>query len=293
MSAIRPHRCPQQCPHPSRPTFITVGADFQADRGEFEVVGWGRDEESWSLDYTIIEGDPELPDFWRRVDDYLLRSWRREDGTELKVMAACLDSGHHTEHVYQFARARLGRRIWAVKGQSARHGQRSPVWPTARPSSRRKQGFRPVILGVNAAKDVIRSRLAIEKVGPGYMHFPAERDLAYFSQLTSERLVTKHVGGTKFRVWELPRGRANEALDCRVYAYAALAGLMHFGLQLNRKAAEAERRREAPPDPEHRPALPEERPATRDPITLPQTTSPMVKVTSLQPKLTRSQRMAR
>jgi phage terminase large subunit GpA-like protein len=33
-------------------------------------------------------------------------------------------------------------------------------------------------------------------------------------------------------------GRANEALDCRVYAYAALHGLMHMGLKLNRVADE-------------------------------------------------------
>ncbi|HHH0761914.1 TPA: hypothetical protein ACPZCJ_001567 [Yersinia enterocolitica] len=29
---------------------------------------------------------------------------------------------------------------------------------------------------------------------------------------------------------------ANEALDCRVYAYAALAGLFHLGLKLNTRA---------------------------------------------------------
>jgi phage terminase large subunit GpA-like protein len=31
-------------------------------------------------------------------------------------------------------------------------------------------------------------------------------------------------------------GRANERLDCRVYAYAALRGLIHLGLKLNREA---------------------------------------------------------
>jgi phage terminase large subunit GpA-like protein len=36
--------------------------------------------------------------------------------------------------------------------------------------------------------------------------------------LTAERLVTKK----KKLMWELPAGRRNEALDCRVYSYAAL-----------------------------------------------------------------------
>lgn len=35
-------------------------------------------------------------------------------------------------------------------------------------------------------------------------------------------------------------GRANEALDCRVYGYAALCGLMHMGLKLNVRAANLE-----------------------------------------------------
>ena len=215
---------------------ITVGADFQAYRGEFEVVGWGRDEESWSLDHHVIEGDPAGLDFWKEVDAYLRRTWSRADGRPFEVMAACLDSGHHTERVYAFSKARLGRRIWAIKGESARGGARSPVWPTKRPSSRNKASFRPVILGVNAAKDVIRSRLLMETPGPQYMHFPADREVGYFSQLTAERLVTKAAGGHKFRVWELPPGRANEALDCRVYAYAALCGLQHMGLKLNKRA---------------------------------------------------------
>lgn len=41
-------------------------------------------------------------------------------------------------------------------------------------------------------------------------------------------------------MWELPSGRANEALDCRVYAYAALCGLTHLGLKLNRRAIDIE-----------------------------------------------------
>jgi len=68
------------------------------------------------------------------------------------------------------------------------------------------------------------------------MHFPNDRDIGYFEQLTSERSVVKVSGGQKYRVWELPSGRANEALDCRVYAYAALCGLTHLGLKLNRRA---------------------------------------------------------
>jgi phage terminase large subunit GpA-like protein len=214
---------------------ITHGVDVQDYRVEIETVGWGHNEESWSLEHHVIDGEFSEPSTQAQLDEYLKRTWRRVDGRRLEAMATCIDSGgHHTQAVYGFAKARLARRVWAVKGESARFGQRSPVWPTKRPSARNKQSFRPVILGVNAAKDVVRQRLHLEQPGPGYMHFPADRDIGYFSQLTSERSITKTMDGVRFRVWELPPGRANEALDCRVYAYGALCGLTHLGLQLNR-----------------------------------------------------------
>jgi terminase, large subunit len=216
---------------------ITVGGDVQDDRIELEVVGWGRNEESWSLDYERFAGDPETPELWDQVDRYLKRIRRRADGRGFEVMAACIDSGgHHTQKVYEFAKARLGRKVWAIKGESAVGGKRSPVWPTKKPMSRTKASFRPVIIGVNAAKDTIRARLHIDQPGPGYMHFPSDRDISYFAQLVAERSVVKVSGGQRFRVWELPPGRANEALDCRVYAYAALCGLLHMGLKLNKRA---------------------------------------------------------
>jgi phage terminase large subunit GpA-like protein len=81
-----------------------------------------------------------------------------------------------------------------------------------------------------------------------------DRDANYFAQLVSERSVTKSIGGQRFRVWELSPGRANEALDLRVYAYAALCGLLHFGLQLNRRAADIEATYEGPIMPVMRPA---------------------------------------
>jgi phage terminase large subunit GpA-like protein len=216
---------------------LTASGDVQDDRVELETVGWGRNEERWSIDHEVFEGDPESDELWARVDAYLKRKWRRADGRPFEVMAACIDSGgHHTQKVYDFCKARIGRRIWAIKGESARGGARSPVWPTKRPSSRTKSTYRPIIIGVNAAKDVIRARLHIEEPGPGYMHYPSDRDINFFAQLVSERSVSKLVNGQKFRVWELPPGRANEALDLAVYSYAALCGLIHHGLKLNRRA---------------------------------------------------------
>jgi terminase, large subunit len=230
---------------------LTVGIDTQGYRIELELVGWGRNEESWSLDYHVIDGSFDEPETQALLEAYLRRTWKRADGRELKIEAACFDSGgNHTQAVYAFSKARLSRRVWAIKGESARMGQRSPVWPTKKPNSRNKASFRPVVIGVNAAKDVVRQRLHIQAPGPGYMHFPDDRDIGYYAQLTSERSIAKETNGVRYRVWELPPGRANEALDCRVYAYAALCGLSHYNLQLNRRVE----RLSTPPTPDEVPA---------------------------------------
>ncbi len=247
---------------------ITVGIDTQDDRFEMEIVGWGRNEESWSIAHDVIEGDLETDEPWKRLDAYLKQIWRREDGRGFTIMAGCMDSGgHHTQKVYEFCKERIGRRIWAIKGESARGGKRSPVWPTKKPTSRTKSQYRPIILGVNAAKDSVRARLHIEPPEPGqpaagYMHFPVERDLNYFSQLLAERSVVKTAGGQRYRVWEQLPGRANEALDCRVYNYGALCGLLYLGLKLN---ATADAIAANPEVLEAPPAQPEEKPQLRMP----------------------------
>ncbi|MGL4686617.1 MAG: phage terminase large subunit family protein [Commensalibacter sp.] len=230
---------------PTGVALLTAAGDTQDDRVELEVVGWGRNEERWSIAHIVVDGDPEGPSLWDEVDKILKRQWYRADGRPFAVKAACIDSGgHHTQRVYEFCRERLGRKIWAIKGESARGGQRSPVWPSKRPT-RRTRGFRPYIIGVNAAKDIIRARLHLPKPpdgvpSPGYMHYPADRDLSFFAQLVAERSVRKMISGKEVRIWEQTPGRANEALDLAVYSYAALCGLIQQGLHLNTYADKIE-----------------------------------------------------
>jgi phage terminase large subunit GpA-like protein len=220
---------PADCP--DGVALVTVGADSQGDRIELEFVGWGRDEESWSLAYEVVEGDQEKPEFWARVRELLVRRFLRADGVPFTAAAACFDSGgHHTQAVYRFCRENallLPGGVHAIKGASERTGQRSPIWPPVAAARRSKgSGYRPTLIGTNAAKDSIASRLLIEEPGPGFMHFPHWFDKARFDQLTSEQLVPKTVGGWTIRVWQPKASRSNEALDCRVYAYAALCGVI-------------------------------------------------------------------
>ena len=196
---------------------ITVGADIQGDRVELEFVAWGAEEESWSLDYIVIMGDFNRPEVQAAVDEQLQRKWTHPCGVEMRVMAAFLDSGHKAKSVYQFTRKRERMKIYACKG---RGGAGVPL--VSRPT---RQGVARAALfsvGTDTAKDIVYSRIQTADLGPGYMHFPSDRDEIWFRQLTAETKVTRYKDGVPYARFENPSKARNEALDCRVYALGAL-----------------------------------------------------------------------
>jgi phage terminase large subunit GpA-like protein len=212
---------------------VSCGVDVQDDRFEIERVGWGLGEESWSLDYHIIYADPSTPQAWQQLDDYLLTPTKTSDGRVLPVAATCIDSGgHHTQAVYAFVKVRARRHVNAIKGMA---GSNRPIWPK-RSSKNNKGKINLFAIGVDTAKDSIYSRLRIAEPGPGFCHFPEGRDKAWFDQLTAETVVTKYLKGFPVRVWQKRPSVRNEALDCRVYAYAALLSTNPTWARLARRA---------------------------------------------------------
>lgn len=63
---------------PAGVAVLTCGVDVQDNRLELEIVGWGRGEESWSIDYHILYGDPSTPELWEQLDNVLARRYRHE-----------------------------------------------------------------------------------------------------------------------------------------------------------------------------------------------------------------------
>jgi len=200
---------------PNEVILLTAGIDIQDDRLECEIVGWGLNEETWSIDYHIIYGDPSAPNIWQELELILTKTYEKPDKTKLKIVSTCIDSGHHTNMVYQFCKPRYARRVFAVKGIG---GEGKPI--VSRPNRNNIAKVTLFPLGVDTAKELIYSRLRIKEYGAGYCHFPKKYNEEYFRQLTAEKIVTKYRRGFKKREWVLMRPR-NEALDCRVYALSA------------------------------------------------------------------------
>jgi len=218
---------------------LTASVDVQDDRLECLVKGWGLDDESWFIDLKVFYGSPAQGEVWNMLDIFLKGKWKHELGVTLGIICVCIDSGgHFTQNVYEFTKARAGRRYFAVKGFGG-YGK-----PFIGKVSRNNRLRAPMIpLGVDTGKELIYARLEIDDPGPGYMHFSEKCDEEYFNQLTAERHITKYSRGFPTKVWVKKEGQRNEALDLEVYALAAYtvlnANMKALGAQLKARAKDS------------------------------------------------------
>lgn len=203
---------------------ITCGIDTQDNGLALEFVGWNAAGIAYGLGYYFIDGDTETSDPWIALRQYLKRKYKSENGKELSVSLACIDSGgHRTREVYAFCAAT--RNIFAIKGY-ARSSQQDPLvrgYSMQKLTSVGRGTGRIALysLGVNTGKDILIHNIAETLIGNVRLKWTSDPDAgytdSYFDQITAERRVEAK-NGTK---WELIPGRRNEALDCRVYAMAA------------------------------------------------------------------------
>jgi phage terminase large subunit GpA-like protein len=214
---------PFRAPVPAGGLVLTAGVDMQQDRLEVEVVAWGHGEESWSVDYAVLWGDPLQADVWDDLEELLSSTWLHESGAHLPILAACVDTGGtggNTQAAYDWLRGKTGRRIFGVKGVGG-WGRPIVASPTRKRSGKTARKVDLFLVGTDEAKLTVMRRLAVERPGPGFCHVPSDRGVDWFHQLTAEKLMTRYVKGFPVREWHQTRPR-NEALDCRVYALAAL-----------------------------------------------------------------------
>jgi len=244
---------------------LVAGADVQDDRLEVTVYGFGIGEECWAIDHRIIHGDPAGDQVWADLDDIILSGrYKHEGGSIIGCSATCIDSGgHHTKRVYEYCKSRKNRRIIAIKGMG---GFSRPVVsaPSRKRHGRDRRQIDLYTLGVDEIKSLVYTRLNNMAPGPGYIHFPIHDSFTaeWFEQLTAEIIKTKFKAGVPYRVWELPSGRRNEALDCAGYAYAALV-LLNPNLEaLAARLGDVEAPRE-PATTEQGPRKPRNRPVGR------------------------------
>lgn len=200
---------------------LTAGVDVQINRLAVQIIGWGRRETAWVIDWLEIPGDPAQNEVWQALNAYLEKPIMNQFGVPMRVMRYAVDSGFLTHEVYNYVRARKYHGAFATKGHS-QSGKAILGRPTAQDMNWRgktlKHGVDLYLIGVDSAKSSIFARIdADESLGESerLVHFSKELPDEYFEQLTAETYDQE-----KNR-WLKLAGRRNEALDTFVGAYAA------------------------------------------------------------------------
>jgi phage terminase large subunit GpA-like protein len=136
----------------------------------------------------------------------------------MRISAALIDSGgHHTERVYEFTRKHRLRRWIAIVGRAG----------IGRPLLSKESHVGPYetslyAVGVDTAKEDVYTSLRVTQPGAGYTYFSDALEAEYFRQLTAEKLVKTTKDFITTMKW-VKTSERNEALDCAVYARAAVS----------------------------------------------------------------------
>lgn len=221
---------------PAGVVLLTCGVDVQDNRLAVSVWGWGEGETGWLIWHQELMGDPTQTEVWGQLDQVLVTEWATASGKALKVSQVAVDSGGHCTHeVYRYVRDRVRQNVVAIKGSSRRNspavgkGNKVDVSFQGRVL---KCGVTLYQLGTDTIKTTLFGRLRHNEAGGvGTLHFGMAADEEYFRQLTSERQALRYHRGFPIREWVKKAGDRNEALDCVVYAYAAM---LLFSRRMNR-----------------------------------------------------------
>lgn len=223
---------------PNGALMLTCGVDVGKDYLTWEVVGWGRRMESWSIDTGVINGRLEEQETKDQLAALFDKTYKNSSDIEMPIEKGALDSGYNTQEVYAFCRwYGAPERVVPIKGQDSLQ----TVVGTPRPvdfnhnGERVRRGVMLWSVGVSVIKEQFYRWLNAEKptekeisagklYPTGYCHFP-QYDEEFFKQITAEQFIKKTDNrGFHTYIWEKIR-KDNHKLDCRGYARAAAAML--------------------------------------------------------------------
>jgi phage terminase large subunit GpA-like protein len=215
----------------------TMAADVQGDGIYYEVVSWGRDGQSWSIDYGFLPGETGDPQSaaWVALTEIYERRYPDAYGNHWPVDLAGVDSGYNTDAVLKWVRGKPNAK--ALKGED---GWYRPAlgMPAGREVSgsgkKRKRGVLIWPVGTWPLKGQLYAMLrkegprdGHELTPPGYCHFGEFHDELYFKQLTAEILKDTEKAGRIVKKW-VETG-PNHLHDCRIYNMALID---HWGIRV-------------------------------------------------------------
>jgi phage terminase large subunit GpA-like protein len=244
---------------PARALALTAGADVQKDRIEVSIWAWGRGMESWLVAHETLDGSPAEAAPWEALKRVLDRPIPAERGRAMHIERLAVDTGgQFTAEAYAHIRRMRDPRVLAVKGVEGWNRAAPVAGPTpvdvTEGGRRIRRGIRLWTVATATLKAETYRWLWLARPTPedieagaawldGWIHIPAGAEPEWVKQLVAEELVSVNDRrGFARQEWRKLRER-NEALDCRVYARAAL-----WVLGADRHGAKFWERREAARD---------------------------------------------
>jgi len=219
---------------PADVLMLTAGVDWQKNRCELIVMGWGDNAESWGVAYKTILGSPMELSTWQKLDKELSKRYAHPIAGSLGIVCTMIDSGKWQDAILAQTHMRTRQRIYGCKGARTIDRVLMDNKPTRIGAAKILQYH----IGTHEAKETIYSRLDLkpdedgESHPRGFIHFPKTAEFGpsaggeatgFFEMLLAEDSVIRRSSktGEFVRFFECQRGQRNEALDCMVYAMAA------------------------------------------------------------------------
>ena len=211
---------------------VTCGVDFNEHFTNLEFVGWGRDYQSWGLEYLKLEKHISDPTLWMDVNELLSRTFTHYKGRKIKVACSVLDSGYAADTVWNFVSKFQGdgRNIIAIKGVEG-VGERII---STKPSLSKKNNVPFYRLSSHTSNETLFSWLNVKNSElAGYCRFPKSYlKTDYFEELTAMSKLKVGKGRNPVGRWVQDMSKRCEANDCRRMAIAGLYHLTHLGFDL-------------------------------------------------------------
>ena len=84
--------------------FLTLTADIQKDRIEAGLMGWGRNRQSYMIDYWTFHGETRLIESkcWKELYSKIISEYKRSDDVSMRVQIAFIDSQYNKDQVNTF-----------------------------------------------------------------------------------------------------------------------------------------------------------------------------------------------
>lgn len=212
---------------PDEVAYLTMAVDTQDSWFEYEVLGYGKDGQTYGIKHGKILGTPTDPSVLEQLRQVIIQPrFGKNRSFSMKPMLTFIDSGgHFSTAIKRFAKDMQlsGVMVYPIKGQGGDYDYISP--PSRVPVAEDKKDTVLFInIGVNLGKHKIMNALMVEEPGPRYCHFPLNEEAGYgvdyVTGLISERF--EYDDRTGKPTWKPIEGRKrNEPLDIRNYNLAA------------------------------------------------------------------------